>query len=99
MTNTRYLMSLATLKEKGQITVPVDIRKAIHADKGDIFNFQIIGDQVVMTLQKVVPAQKSPTPKRRKGVDISEYIGIAKGTFGSVEEIDDYIRNERASWD
>jgi bifunctional DNA-binding transcriptional regulator/antitoxin component of YhaV-PrlF toxin-antitoxin module len=99
MANTRYPMPLATLKEKGQITLPVDIRKAIHADKGDIFNFQVVGDQVVMTLQKVVPAQKTPTPRPRKGVDISKYIGIAKGAFGSVEEIDDYIRNERASWD
>ncbi len=93
-------MPLATLKEKGQITLPVDIRKAIHADKGDIFNFEVVGDQVVMTLQKVVPATKTTPRKRQKGgVDISKYIGIAKGTYGSVEEIDEYIRNERTSWD
>lgn len=92
-------MPLATLKEKGQITLPIDIRNAIHADKGDIFNFQVVGDQVVMTLQKVVPAQEGPTQKRAKGTDISKYIGSMKGTFGNVEEIDEYIRNERASWD
>lgn len=92
-------MPLATLKEKGQITLPVDIRKAIHADKGDIFNFQIVGDQVIMTLQKVVPAKASASKRRTKGVDISKYIGVAKGTFGSAESIDEYVRNERASWD
>ena len=91
-------MPVATLKEKGQITLPVDIRKAIHADKGDILNFQVVGDQVVMTLQKVDPAQKFPSLRRKKGVDFSKYFGIAKGTFDSVEEIDEYIRNERESW-
>lgn len=92
-------MPLATLKEKGQITLPVDIRNAIHADKGDIFNFEVVGDQVVMTLQKVVPAQHSQSKKRKNGLDIAKYIGSMKGTFGSVEEIDAYIHNERASWD
>lgn len=91
-------MPLATLKEKGQITLPVDIRTAIHADKGDIFNFEVVGEQIVMTRQKVVPAQESASKKRTKGLDISKYIGSMKGTFGSVEEIDAYIRNERASW-
>jgi len=90
-------MPLATLKEKGQITLPAAIRKAIHANKGDIFDFKVVGGQVVMTRQKVVPAQQV-SAKRRQGVDISKYMGIAKGTFGSVEEIDDYIRNERDTW-
>lgn len=99
MVSTRSSMPLATLKEKGQITLPVDIRKAIHADKGDIFNFQVVGDQVVMTLQKVVPAQDGAAKKRTKGVDITKYIGSMKGTFGSADDIDEYIRNERASWD
>ena len=99
MVSARSSIPLATLKEKGQITLPVDIRKAIHADKRDIFNFQVVGDQVVMTLQKVVPAQEGPTRKRTKGTDISKYIGSMKGTFGSVEDIDNYIRNERDSWD
>ena len=58
-------MSMATLKEKGQITVPANIRRQIQA---------------------------------HKGVDIGKYIGSMKGQFGSVEEIDAYIRNERDSW-
>ena len=33
-----------------------------------------------------------------KAVDISKYIGSMSGTFGSVEEIDEYIRKERESW-
>ena len=90
-------MPLAKLKEKRQITVPVDICTQVHADKGDIFNFEVSGGKIIMTLQKLVPATKEKL--HPKNIDISKYIGIAKGTFGSVEQIDEYIRNERASWD
>ena len=37
--------------------------------------------------------------RERAGFDISPYIGIAKGMFGSVEEIDAYIRKGRDEWD
>lgn len=88
-------MLLATLKEKGQITLPADIRKQIHAGKGDIFNCEVRDGQVIMTLQKIVPARKASA----KGLDIEKYIGVAKGNFGSVKEIDARVRNERESWD
>ena len=88
-------MPLATLKEKGQITLPADIRKQIRAGKGDIFNCEVRDGQVIMTLQKIVPAHA----RKAKGLDIEKYIGVAKGTFGSVEEIDAHIRKQRDSWD
>ena len=87
-------MPLATLKEKGQITLPADIRKKIDAGKGDIFNCEVVEGQIIMTLQKIVPASKT-----KKGLDISKYIGAAKGNFGTVAEIDAYISNDRNSWD
>ena len=90
-------MSMATLKEKGQITVPANIRRQIQAHKGDIFNFEVVNGRVVMTPQ--MPAGSHPKTKQRKGADIGRYIGSMKGQFGSVEEIDAYIRNERDSWD
>ena len=40
--------------------------------------------------------KRQPSPV---GGDISKYVGALKGTFGSVEEIDAYIRQERDSWD
>ena len=90
-------MSLATLKEKGQITVPANIRRQIQAHKGDIFNFEVVNGRVVMTPQ--MQAATQPRTKQRKGADIGKYIGSMKGKFGCVEEIDEYIRNERDSWD
>ena len=34
-----------------------------------------------------------------ENLDISEFIGSMKGKFGDIEKVDDYIRNERTSWD
>ena len=90
----RSAMPLAKLKEKRQITVPVEICNQIDADKGDIFNFEVEDNKVIMTLQKLVPATKTD-----KLVDISKYVGSMKGTFKSDKEIDEYIANERNSWD
>lgn len=90
-------MPLATLKDKGQITLPADIRRKIRADKGDIFNFEVTGDKVVMTLQKLVPSQGAK--QTSAGVDIKKYIGSMQGSFGEIQEIDDYIRKERELWE
>ena len=92
-------MPLTTLKEKGQITLPNTIRKQINATKGDLFDCEVIDGKVVMTQQRLVPANEKKAQSGSKGVDISKYIGFGKGIFGSVEEIDDYIRKERETWD
>lgn len=43
--------------------------------------------------------QKSAPAKREEiALDISKYIGCAQGSFGSIEEIDAYVRDERDSW-
>ena len=90
-------MSMATLKDNGQITLPANIRRQIQAHKGDIFNFEVVNGRVVMTPQ--MQAGRHPQTKQRKPTDITKYIGSMKGKFGGVEEIDEYIRNERDSWD
>ena len=93
-------MPLSTLKDKGQITLPSSIRKRIHADKGDIFHFEIVDGKVIMTLQKLIPANASKKVSDvNKHIDMSKYIGAGKGIYGSVEEIDGYIRKERDSWE
>ena len=91
-------MLLSTLKEKGQITLPSAIRKQLHTDKGDIFNFEVVDGQVIMTPQKLISAHKQNlAPKKR--VDISKYIGAGKGLYGAVEKADAYICKERDAWD
>ncbi len=36
---------------------------------------------------------------KQKGVDLSNYLGVISGTFGSAQEIDDYIKKKREAWD
>lgn len=93
----RHDMPLATLKDKGQITLPSAVRKQLHVDKGDIFNFEVVEGQVIMTPQKIIPTNDQSAPKHKQ-VDISKYIGAGKGLYGSVEEIDAHIRKERDAW-
>lgn len=88
-------MPIARLKAKRQITVPAKICRQVQADQGDIFDFEVDGDKIVMRLQRLVPATKQKSSA--EDIGISQYIGIAKGTFGSAAEIDDYIRSERAA--
>ena len=90
-------MPLATLKDKGQITLPSAVRKKLHVNKGDIFNFEVVDGQVIMTPQKLMPAHK--TTGKTKQIDISQYIGAGKGLYGSAESIDAQIRKDRDAWD
>ena len=90
----RDAMSVTKLKQKGQITLPVDVRRAINAQKGDMFDVQVDNGKIIMTLQKLVPVSQKPTT-----VDLSRFVGVASDAFGSVQEIDDTIRKERDSWD
>ena len=58
-------MSLATLKGKGQITLPTDIRRQIQGSKGDSFNFEVVNGKVVMTPERRAPAGEHSQRKRR----------------------------------
>ena len=92
-------MPRATLKDKGQLTLPAETRKRIRAAKGDLFDVEVVDGKVVMTPLRLVPA-KGGDPAGRKPVDLSKYIGALSGTYGdTVEEADAYLRRERDSWD
>ena len=80
-------MSLAILKDKGQITLPAEIRKQVRAGKGDIFDCEVVDGKVVLTLKKLVSAEQVSGREPKKSVDISSYFGSMKGQFGSVEDI------------
>ena len=55
--------------------------------------------QMVRTRKLPFEATLDPSdPANDPGVDISKYLGIAQGCYGSAEEIDAYIRQERDAW-
>ncbi len=93
--NTFVLCHYQHLKKKGQITLPSSIRREIHAEKGDIFDFRAQEDQVIMTRQRVVPANTTPAQTRK---DLSKWIGAKPSVFNTADEVDQFIRNQRDLW-
>lgn len=92
-------MSLVKLKEKGQVTIPASVREKISAHTGDVFEATVSNGAIVLKPLDVVVRKKSPTSKRKSGVDISTWIGAGRGLFQSPQEAADFIARERASWD
>ncbi len=42
-------MNLATITQKGQATIPADVRKALGLEAGDKIGFDIQNEQVILT--------------------------------------------------
>jgi AbrB family looped-hinge helix DNA binding protein len=91
-------MSLSTLKDKGQITLPSAIRKEIQAEKGDMFDFQVQQDnKILMTRKRVISASDRQISSREKK-NLSKWIGAKPNVFKTAEEVDQFIRNQRNLW-
>jgi len=77
-------MSSATLTSKGQITIPIEVRRAMHLESGDRLEFRVRDDGV---------AELIPT----RG-DARALFGILKPTVRgvTVEQMNDAIRRHGA---
>ncbi len=73
----------STISSKGQITVPVDVRKRLGVKPGDKVEFVTEGEQTVM---KPVRSEVNPFEK---------WVGTSKEKFGSDEAIDQWISDMR----
>ncbi|HVB26370.1 MAG TPA: AbrB/MazE/SpoVT family DNA-binding domain-containing protein [Mycobacteriales bacterium] len=53
-------MTRTTLRDKGQLTLPREIREALHVDPGDEIVFEVVGeDTVVVRGMKMIPADQA----------------------------------------
>jgi AbrB family looped-hinge helix DNA binding protein len=78
-------VATAKLSSKHQITLPVDVVRQLGLEPGDRLAVGVEEDRIVLR------------PRPRDWVEY--YRGRLRGVYGSsVEEIDEYIRKERASW-
>jgi AbrB family looped-hinge helix DNA binding protein len=78
-------MATATLSSKNQITLPVVMVRNLGLKAGDKLDIELIDDRIVIW------------PKPMSYTDY--FIGRLRGAWGnSVEEIDRYVAEERASW-
>jgi antitoxin PrlF len=53
-------MTRTTLRQKGQITLPAEIREALHVEDGDEIEFELMPDgRVLMSGLKMIPADQA----------------------------------------
>jgi antitoxin PrlF len=52
-------MTRTTLRAKGQITLPEDIRVAARVQEGDLFEAEITQDGILLRTQKVIDANQA----------------------------------------
>jgi bifunctional DNA-binding transcriptional regulator/antitoxin component of YhaV-PrlF toxin-antitoxin module len=49
----------STLRDKGQLTIPIAVQSALHVEAGDDLEFVIEDDRVVMRGLKAIPADQA----------------------------------------
>ncbi|RJQ29395.1 MAG: AbrB/MazE/SpoVT family DNA-binding domain-containing protein [Peptococcaceae bacterium] len=79
-------MIIAKLSSKRQITLPAKICRMLNLKKGDRLVLEVKNNQVLFT----------PVPE-----DFARsFAGIAGGVYGkSLQEIDNYVQEERETWE
>jgi len=83
------------VKQKYQVTIPVILRKQLDINEGDTLEVSIKNWYILFTPKEIVNKRTSKPVKS----NLSSYIGSEKGLFSSVEEVDNFIRNERNLWE
>ena len=88
-------MQYTKIKQKFQITIPSQIRKAVGVDEGEVLEVGVEEGRIVLTPLTI--KKRIPTPKSES---LLKYLGATKNTFGSsTKKMDEYLQKERESWD
>lgn len=90
-------MARTTLRAKGQLTLPEEIRAAAHLEDGDLFDVEITDDGVLLRPRKVIDATQAWfwTPEWQAGereADADRAAGRVEA-FGSDEDFTSAIRS------
>lgn len=78
-------MPTVTLSSKNQITLPVAMVRALGLKAGSKLDIELIDDRLVIW------------PKPQSYADY--FVGSMKGYWGTAEDVDRYVAEERASWE
>lgn len=73
------------VSSKNQVTLPIEICRKLNVKKGSRLFLEVEDGKIIFT------------PEPASYVD--HYYSMAKGTYGTAEEIDAYVQEERRSWD
>lgn len=84
-------MATTNLRSKGQITIPADIRKAVHLQEGDPVEVELVADGILLRPQKVIDATQAWfwTPAWQDGErEAAEELARGEGErFDSADEL------------
>ena len=61
----------------------------------EIYSDELPEGATVEVIVLVAPAEETAADARK----LSSFIGAAKGNFSTVEEVDQFVRQEREAWD
>lgn len=76
--------SITTISSKHQITLPASMCRALGLKKGDQLTATLVDNQILL----------EPRPRSY----VEHYRGRLKGLYGSEQEIEEYLVEERATW-
>lgn len=89
-------MPRTTLRAKGQLTLPEEIRAAAHLEEGDLLEAEVTEDGILLRPQKVIDATQAWfwTPEWQAGErEVDADLAANRGeTFNSGEEFLDALR-------
>lgn len=83
-------MPLVRVKQKFQVTLPVEVRGALHIEEGDLLEALVQDDSVVLT-PKAVADKKSLDAYLDERLE-ELHAGKTVGPFPSTEEYDEYVK-------
>jgi AbrB family looped-hinge helix DNA binding protein len=52
-------MSTSYVRNKGQVTIPADVRRAFHLEEGDPVEVEVVKDGILLRPQKVIDATQA----------------------------------------
>lgn len=70
-------MSIATVKTKGQITLPTEVRKKLRLNVGDILLIDVKADKITLTPQSLIDRELAESIKEHRN-------GKSHGPFNGV---------------
>ena len=91
---------LVRIQERGQVTIPAELRKKLGLKKGDLVAMVDVGDGVLITRQEVLAAQaldKIGAVLREKGLSLEELIESGRDERGVLVEKEYGIRPDQAT--
>ena len=95
-----HVMNTARIQDKGQVTIPTNVRRQAGLSKGDLVVFVVKGNKIVITPKVVIDRSQFPnaddeyTPAQRKIIDADLAKGLADikagrtaGPFDTAQEM------------